>query len=39
LLSRAGVTVLVALEGPAVGERPGTELDVGGAAQNWDWII
>jgi adenylylsulfate kinase-like enzyme len=39
LLSRAGVTVLVALEAPAGGERPGTELDVRGAAQNWDWII
>jgi bifunctional enzyme CysN/CysC len=39
LLSRAGVTVLAALEAPAGAERPGTELDVGGAAQNWDWII
>jgi bifunctional enzyme CysN/CysC len=39
LFSRAGVTVLVALEAPADGERPGTELDVGGAAQDWDWII
>jgi len=39
LLSRAGVTVLVALDPPAGSERPGTELDVGGAAQNWDWII
>jgi bifunctional enzyme CysN/CysC len=39
LLGRAGVTVLVALEAPADGERPGTELDVGGAAQDWDWII
>ena len=39
LMSRAGVTVLVALEAPAGGERPGTELDVGGAAQDWDWII
>jgi bifunctional enzyme CysN/CysC len=39
LLSRAGVTVLVALEAPAGEEHPGTELDVGDAAQNWDWII
>src|SRR6185369_2572957 len=39
LLGRAGVTVLVALEAPAGEERPGTELDVGDAAQNWDWII
>jgi adenylylsulfate kinase-like enzyme len=39
LLGRAGVTVLVALEAPAGSERPGTELDVGGAAQDWDWII
>jgi bifunctional enzyme CysN/CysC len=39
LLSRAGVTVLVALEAPAGEEHPGTELDVRGAAQNWDWII
>jgi bifunctional enzyme CysN/CysC len=39
LLSRAGVTVLVALEAPAGADRPGTELDVGGPAQDWDWII
>jgi len=39
LLSRAGVTVLVALDAPEGGERPGTELDVRGAAQDWDWII
>jgi bifunctional enzyme CysN/CysC len=39
LLSRAGVTVLVALEAPEGAERPGTEVDVGGAAQDWDWII
>ena len=39
LLSRAGVTVLIALEAPGGGEHPGTELDVRGAAQDWDWII
>jgi bifunctional enzyme CysN/CysC len=39
LLSRAGVTVLVAVQAPAGETHPGTELDVGGAAQNWDWII
>lgn len=39
LLSRAGVTVLVALEAPAGSERPGTELDVAEAGRDWDWII
>ena len=39
LLSRAGVTVLVALSAPGRGEHPGTELDVRGAAEDWDWII
>jgi bifunctional enzyme CysN/CysC len=39
LLSRAGVTVLVAVQAPAGEAHPGTELDVRGAAQNWDWII
>jgi bifunctional enzyme CysN/CysC len=39
LMSRAGVTVLVALEMPEGEEKPGTELDVRSADYEGDWVI
>ena len=39
LLSRAGVTVLVALDRPDGELEPGIEFDVAEAAPDWDWTI
>jgi bifunctional enzyme CysN/CysC len=39
LMSRAGVTVLVALDPPEGEQRPGTELDVRKAGYEGDWVI
>ncbi|WP_129793134.1 sulfate adenylyltransferase subunit CysN [Sphingosinicella sp. CPCC 101087] len=39
LMSRAGVTVLVALDVPEGEEKPGTELDVASASYEGDWVI
>jgi bifunctional enzyme CysN/CysC len=39
LMSRAGVTVLVALDMPEGEEKPGTELDVASASYEGDWVI
>ena len=39
LMSRAGITVLIALDVPDGEEKPGTEIDVSGAGADWDWTI
>jgi len=39
LLSRAGVTVLVAVDAPEGAAVPGTEVDVRTADSGWDWTI
>ena len=39
LMSRAGVTVLIALEMPEGEARPGTRIDVTDADSDWDWMI
>ncbi len=39
LMSRAGVTVLIALDIPEGEARPGTRIDVTDAESDWDWMI
>jgi bifunctional enzyme CysN/CysC len=39
LMSRAGVTVLIALDRPEGETRLGTEIDVSDADSDWDWMI
>jgi bifunctional enzyme CysN/CysC len=39
LMSRAGVTVLIALDIPEGEARPGTRIDVTDADSDWDWMI
>ena len=39
LMSRAGVTVLVALDVPDGEEQPGTQVDVASASYEGDWVI
>ena len=39
LVSRAGVTVLVAADAPEGGAGQGTQIDVAEAEAGWDWMI